>query len=265
MDNDVTSAAYMADIQDGVGNHGHYVQDQNLIYQYGYDTVGHVPAAHLNSTERYSGGISYLSGRDATGAVFKLAEAPLRGAVGDNRDNTLAGRPNSPQFYRTLVGDPGVSIWEPSAHSDSAKDAYTWLLLDQGRTLDADNANPEIYVVALVSDTLQHDEYAITSKLPNGMRGVVDSAWAWAERNAYCQCAHHADPAVDGVTNVLDVVQTVNVAFRGADPVFDDDCPYERTDVNCTTFTDVIDVVKIVNVAFRGGLPEDNFCDGCAD
>jgi len=92
---------------------------------------------------------------------------------------------------------------------------------------------------------------------------VVDSAWSWADRNAFCQCSCHADPQCDGVTNVLDVVQTVNVAFRGASPVFDDDCPKERTDVDCSGFTNVLDVVKIVNVAFRGGLPEVNFCNAC--
>ncbi|HUU46787.1 MAG TPA: hypothetical protein VM118_13740, partial [Acidobacteriota bacterium] len=265
-DLDVTCASRLANIQDGVGNHGNYVQAQNLIYQYGYDTVGHVPANHLNSTERYSGGISYLAGRDATGAAFKLVQAPLRGGVGDNRDNTLAGRPNSPLFYRTLVGGPGVSVWEPSPHADSAKDCYTWITLDQGRTLAASGASPEVYIVALLSDTLQHDAYSMTPKLAGGLAEVVDSAWSWADWNGkyvFCKCACHADPQCDGVTNVLDVVQTVNVAFRGGSPVFDDDCPYERTDVDCSGYTNVLDVVKIVNVAFRGGLPESQFCDGC--
>ncbi|HUU45358.1 MAG TPA: hypothetical protein VM118_06455 [Acidobacteriota bacterium] len=78
-----------------------------------------------------------------------------------------------------------------------------------------------------------------------------------------CSCSCHTDPQCDGVTNVLDVVQTVNVAFRGALPKFDDNCPYERTDADCTGYTNVIDVVKMVNVAFRGGLPSVNFCDGC--
>ena len=262
-DLDATAASRLADIQDGVGNHGNYVQAQNLIYQYGYDTIGHVPGDHLNSTERYSGGISYLAGRDATGAVFKLVQAPIRGAVGDNRDNTLVGRPNSPQFYRTLVGGSGVSVWEPSAHSDSAKDEYLWMQLDQARTLAASGASPEVYIVAWVSDTLQHDAYSMTPKLAGGLAEVVDSAWSWAEQNAFCQCPCHTDPQCDGLTNVLDVVLTVNVAFRGAPAVFDDGCPYEQTDVDCSGFTNVIDVVKMVNVAFRGMDPATQFCDGC--
>ncbi|HUU46111.1 MAG TPA: PKD domain-containing protein [Acidobacteriota bacterium] len=68
-----------------------------------------------------------------------------------------------------------------------------------------------------------------------------------------CPCACHSDPQCDSVTNVLDVVTAVNVAFRSAPPVFDPGCTYERTDVDCSGFTNVIDVVRFVNVAFRGG------------
>ena len=135
-------------IQDQGGNHGNFVQAQNLIYMYGYDSLGHPESAawSLNSSQRYSGGVSYLSGR-----------------------------------------------------------------------------------------------------------------------NVYCVCTKHTDPQVDGVTNVIDVVLTVNVAFKGATPVFDDGCPYERTDVDCTGFTNVLDVVKMVNVAFKGLTAASQFCDGCSD
>ena len=44
-----------------------------------------------------------------------------------------------------------------------------------------------------------------------------------------------------------------------------DDCPYERTDVDCTGFSNVLDVVKLVNVAFKGHDPATTFCDGCTD
>ncbi|HUU44417.1 MAG TPA: hypothetical protein VM118_01685, partial [Acidobacteriota bacterium] len=79
-----------------------------------------------------------------------------------------------------------------------------------------------------------------------------------------CICPCHADPECDGVTNVLDVVRAVNVAFRGAPAVFDPNCPYKQTDVDCSGFTNVIDVVKFVNVAFRGGDPAVQYCDPCA-
>ena len=64
---------------------------------------------------------------------------------------------------------------------------------------------------------------------------------------------------------MLDVVQTVNRAFRGAAPIIDpnSNCPYETTDTNCSQSTDIIDVVKMVNVAFRGANPATEFCDPC--
>ncbi|HUU44965.1 MAG TPA: hypothetical protein VM118_04465, partial [Acidobacteriota bacterium] len=250
-------------IQDGVGNHGNYVQAQNLIYMYGYDTIGHVPADHLNSSQRYSAGITYLAGRDAYGEPFKLNDIAIRGGVGDNRVNNrttgLYYGPTSGHLHEDLVGTPGVSIWEPTPHADSAKDAYLWLTLDQGRTLEPNGVNPEVYIVALVSDTLQHPAYSIAPKLAGGLTEVVDSVWAWASMGCPGGCTKHGDPQPDGVTNVLDVVQCVNVAFRGAPPVFDDDCPWQRTDVDCTGYTDVLDVVHFVNVAFRGGDPRDEF------
>ncbi len=84
-----------------------------------------------------------------------------------------------------------------------------------------------------------------------------------------CACDCHADPApsgaCDGFQDVLDVVQTVNRAFRGAAPIIDpnSNCPYETTDTNCSQSTDIIDVVKMVNVAFRGANPATEFCDPC--
>ncbi|HUU44483.1 MAG TPA: M28 family metallopeptidase [Acidobacteriota bacterium] len=84
-----------------------------------------------------------------------------------------------------------------------------------------------------------------------------------AEQGCGCDC--HADPSCDGVTNVLDVVEAVNVAFRSAPPVVDPDpfCPFENTDVDCSGFTNVIDVVHFVNVAFRSGDPGVEFCGPC--
>jgi hypothetical protein len=81
-----------------------------------------------------------------------------------------------------------------------------------------------------------------------------------------CACDCHADPSnCDGVQDITDVVQTINVAFRGAAAIPDPNggCPYETTDTNCSNSTDVIDVVKVVNVAFRGANAATEFCDPC--
>ena len=82
---------------------------------------------------------------------------------------------------------------------------------------------------------------------------------------AACACDCVADPACDGVTDVLDVINTVNVAFRGFPAIPDPNalCPYETTDVNCSNSTDIVDVVHMVNVTFRGGNPLTEFCSPC--
>lgn len=80
-----------------------------------------------------------------------------------------------------------------------------------------------------------------------------------------CPCACAADPNCDGVrSDVVDVVNTVNVAFRGVPAITDQSCAWERTDANCSGATDVVDVVKTVSVAFRGASAATEFCDPCA-
>jgi len=80
-----------------------------------------------------------------------------------------------------------------------------------------------------------------------------------------CACDCHADPQCDDVTNVLDVVYAVGVAFRGASDIVDPNaaCPYVTTDVDCDGVTNVLDVVRFVNVGFRGQDPATQFCDPC--
>jgi hypothetical protein len=82
-----------------------------------------------------------------------------------------------------------------------------------------------------------------------------------------CRCQCHGDPACDGViSDILDVVNTINVAFRGAAAIVDPDtqCPRLPTDMNCSGATDVIDVVKVINVAFRGANVATEFCEPCS-
>jgi hypothetical protein len=82
-----------------------------------------------------------------------------------------------------------------------------------------------------------------------------------------CVCVCHADPACDDVTDVLDVVKTIDVAFRGSPEENDTGplCAATQTDLNCSGTTDIVDVVKIVNVAFRSADPATEFCDPCTN
>ncbi|HUU46275.1 MAG TPA: hypothetical protein VM118_11150 [Acidobacteriota bacterium] len=267
-DLDVLAAAHIQHVQvDPKANHGYYVTDWNLIYQYGYDSIGHTPSDYLNSTQRYSAGFTYIAGRDwATGGLpFANEMTPMRGFVGDNRDNLSGGGPSSGLLYTTLTGPSGVTVWEPMAHADSMKDAYTALTLDQGLTLEP--GQTQVYIVGCVSDTLAHSQYSpppVKSLGASSLEDVVQRAWEWAAANVVCRCDCGADPQCDGVVNILDVVRAVDVAFRDQPPVVERPCPVPRTDVTCDGVTDVLDVVRFVEVAFRDGNPEALFCNPCA-
>ncbi|MEW5700654.1 MAG: hypothetical protein AB1792_00260 [Candidatus Zixiibacteriota bacterium] len=80
-----------------------------------------------------------------------------------------------------------------------------------------------------------------------------------------CACRCHGDPQCDGLASVADVVQCVNVAFRGSTPIADSlvQCPYPTTDLNCDGNTTLSDVVLMVNVAFRGGSASANITNPC--
>lgn len=81
-----------------------------------------------------------------------------------------------------------------------------------------------------------------------------------------CKCDCPGDPACDGVrSNILDVVAVVDAAFNASLSISDPNagCPYRTTDVNCSGSTDVLDVVKTVNVAFRGANATTEYCEAC--
>ncbi len=100
-----------------------------------------------------------------------------------------------------------------------------------------------------------------------------DAVTDWSQPGSFvigappCQCDCHGDPGgpCDGFTDILDVTQVVNAAFRSFPPMIDPNanCPYETPDVNCSGDAEVIDVVKVVNVAFRNGNPATEFCNPC--
>lgn len=71
------------------------------------------------------------------------------------------------------------------------------------------------------------------------------------------------DPLCDAAVNILDVITTIEVAFRGGSSITDPGCGWERSDLNCDGATDVQDVIRVINVAFRGFEQSTQFCDPC--
>lgn len=122
---------------------------------------------------------------------------------------------------------------------------------------DPDFSSPEIHVSGLESSTW-------TPAAPL----APDTLYYWRfrlnESDGQCVCACHGDPACDSlIVDIVDVVSTINVAFRGIVQLPDTDCPKARSDVNCSGATDVVDVVKVVSVAFRGISATIGFCRPC--
>jgi hypothetical protein len=80
-----------------------------------------------------------------------------------------------------------------------------------------------------------------------------------------CDCPCLGEPATCGgeKLGILDVVTTIDVAFRSVPAVQDPSCPYVNTDVDCSGGTDIVDVVKCVNVEFRNADRATEFCDPC--
>lgn len=80
-----------------------------------------------------------------------------------------------------------------------------------------------------------------------------------------CDSECHGDPSCDGRCNIVDLVMSIGVAFKGAAPFIDPDprCPTENTDVNCDMMTNVIDIVKMINVQYRGASIDGEFCAPC--
>jgi hypothetical protein len=83
-------------------------------------------------------------------------------------------------------------------------------------------------------------------------------------KEVVCTCPCQYDPLCDNiVSDVLDVVATISVAFRNGPAGTDPGCPHERSDVDADGVTTVLDVVKVVNVAFRNQSVAANYVDPC--
>lgn len=79
-----------------------------------------------------------------------------------------------------------------------------------------------------------------------------------------CSCPCHADPSCDAIgPDIVDVAQTINVAFRAHPPESPGTCPRANTDVDCSDATDILDVVKVIDVAFRAIPRSSRFCNPC--
>ncbi|HWO56071.1 MAG TPA: hypothetical protein VNN55_00740 [bacterium] len=232
-------------VQYGAANTPVADMNRNLLGVQGSDTAGHVPVGQ-NTATRFRAGI-------ATRAPFGYAQ------VGNAyTDLQPGGGPSDGFLYRILtLPANGADMFV-----DSAADLYTLFALDRGRSLAP--AETLTYVAIFASDTISEASFLAT----------VDAGLALACSpdlcsGVQCACPCWADPECDMVrSDVLDVVATLNVAFRGAGAILDPGCPVARSDVDANGVTDIVDAVKVVGVAFRGQMIAATYidpCFGCGD
>ncbi|MEW5702076.1 MAG: integrin alpha [Candidatus Zixiibacteriota bacterium] len=195
-------------------------------------------------------------------------------AIGDNPTDHFDSPPDSGHSKDNLAPAPPIALVATAAGTDVDLDwrsvaeddfDYYWVYRDivpgfipvpstrVGATCDSSFLDQSVPAGGTVYYKIRAVDFSGNEGDPSNEAAVT-----------LCSCPCHGDPQCDGLPNVQDVVQTVNVAFRGSVPVSDPDCPRERTDVNCDNVTTVQDVVKVVNVAFRGANPATEFCDPCA-
>ena len=75
-----------------------------------------------------------------------------------------------------------------------------------------------------------------------------------------CNCPNQGDINDDGVVDVFDVIELINIAFTGGNDPQDPCCPITRGDVNGDGIVDVFDVIYLIDHAFSGGASPVNPC-----
>ncbi|MBI5869282.1 MAG: hypothetical protein HZB43_13510 [candidate division Zixibacteria bacterium] len=91
-------------------------------------------------------------------------------------------------------------------------------------------------------------------------RSTLPSFTKGTEEIVSCLCLWQGDIDANGVMDVFDVIQLIQIAFVGADPFPDPGCPTTRADYNNDGVVDVFDVIAIIKGVFSNGPPPADPC-----
>jgi hypothetical protein len=235
VDAEVLPSSRLGTIQAGATNRPGSDGTRNLVWAGGVDTSGHNPVGQ-NTATRFRAGVIFPDGYE--GIVVGNSVADLQ----------PGGGPSDGFLYNALTTSAGIDLY-----SISDTDLYVLAALDRGQSIAVGETLS--YTVIFLSDTVSEAS----------LKATADQALAVAATLCVpCSCPCKHDPQCDGVlSDVLDVVVAVDVAFRGLPAFLDPACPNERTDVDADGVTSITDVVKVINVAFRGQTGAANYVDPC--
>lgn len=157
----------------------------------------------------------------------------------------------------TNTKTPGCEPYEPAG--DCASEHWATI----ARTVDDINI---FYILDLDAGNSWAEEGRGTFNPVMYLRlpgGGIDAPYLCPDSVMSCRCPCHGDPECDGVSDILDLVRCVDVAFREGPPVSGGVCPFIWTDLNCDDLTNVFDIVRMVNVVFREADPLIEWCAEC--
>ena len=163
--------------------------------------------------------------------------------------------PDAMFFAALSIGGPNdddPTFLFPGSDPQTTSQASYWLIFGVGMTqgqfeIDTCCTLPMNHLAFVDSNTVV--------VAPSFNKGIITIA---------CQCPCAKDPNCDGVsTDILDVLETINVAFRAKPATTDPGCSRARTDVDCNGVTDVVDAVRVAMVAFAGFDPALLYCEPC--
>lgn len=76
-----------------------------------------------------------------------------------------------------------------------------------------------------------------------------------------CNCPYQGDPTMDGLSDVFDVINIINVVFDASPYPIHPPCRYPYQDMNCDCVLDVFDIIHAIDYIFSNGQPPCDLCD----
>ena len=141
----------------------------------------------------------------------------------------------------------------PAAVSSDSNHALDWYSINGGGVIDA--SSPSYHMSASAGQMTAGEASSPSYQMGIGF---------WYGVGGGCSCPHQGDiaarPAGDGVIDVFDVIEEIEIAFSGLPDIQDPQCPTTRGDVDSNGVADVFDVIYLIATAFSGGPSPINPC-----